>query len=62
MTKYLPSLWIDVLSFVTIQLNKTISVRPAESEGFSATQAMNHINVMVSDIHRMGTKKNRITP
>jgi hypothetical protein len=58
MPKYLPLLWILVLSFITIKLSDPISVRPAGSDGFSAISAMDHINVMAQEKHPMGTTAN----
>ena len=59
MTKYLPLLWILFLGFITIKLTDPISVRPAEDDGFSAINAMDHINVMAQEKHHMGTQENR---
>lgn len=57
--KYLPLLWILVLSLITFKLSEPIPVRPAEAEGFSAVNAMEHLSVMASEIHFLGTKENR---
>ena len=59
MPKYLPLLWILVLSLITIKLSEPISVRPADSDGFSAVSAMDHINVMAKEKHPMGTQENK---
>ena len=59
MTKYLPLLWILFLGFITIKLTEPISVRPADVDGFSAINAMDHINVMAQEKHHMGTQENR---
>jgi len=59
MTKYLPIFWILLLSFITIKLTDPISVKPADTEGFSAIKAMDHLNIMASEIHHMGTAENR---
>ena len=59
MVKYLPLLWILALSFITIKLTDPIAVRPADTEGFSAIKAMDHLNIMASEIHHMGTAENR---
>ena len=59
MTRYLPLLWILVLSLITIKMTDPIDVRPADTEGFSAVNAMNHLNIMASEIHHMGTEENR---
>ena len=59
LSNVLPIAWVIVLSLITIQLTQPISVRPADENGFSAANAMKHINVMASEIHPMGTAENR---
>ena len=59
MIKYLPLLWIIILGLLTTQLSQPIEVRPPDSGGFSATNAMIHLNEMASEIHYMGTAENR---
>ena len=59
MTKYLPFLYILVLSFITTKLTDPIPVRPADTDGFSTINAMEHLQIMASEIHHMGTEENR---
>ncbi len=59
MTKYLPIIWILILSVITIKQTGPITVQPTDTDGFSAVNAMTHLNVMASEIHHMGTKENR---
>ena len=59
MTRYLPLLWILVLSLITIKITDPIAVQPADADGFSAINAMKHLNIMASEIHHMGTEENR---
>lgn len=59
MSKYLPVLWITLLSIVTIQLEQPITVKGPSSDGFSALSAMEHIKVMASEAHMSGTTENK---
>lgn len=59
MIKYLPLFWIILLGLVTTQLSQPIEVQPVDTDGFSATNAMVHLNKMASEIHYMGTVENR---
>ncbi|MDW7692341.1 M28 family peptidase [Flammeovirgaceae bacterium SG7u.111] len=55
----LPLLWIIVLSFYALELEKPTPVQPADAEGFSALNALPHIEIMASEVHMMGTAENR---
>ncbi len=59
LSNILPIAWVLLLSLITIQLTQPISVRPADHDGFSAVNAMKHLNIMASEIHPMGTVENR---
>ena len=58
MKQYLTLLWISIILIIAILSESPISVESANTKGFSALNAMPHIETMAKEFHFMGTPEN----